>query len=70
MVYGVWCMVYGVWCMVYGVNLPQMPPDFGGSGTGVDQRNHLFAPGLPPEWTAVERIRHSYASQGQILALA
>ena len=30
------------------VNLPQMPPDSGSICTGVDQKTHLFAPGLPP----------------------
>jgi len=33
------------------VNLPQMPPIRSGICMGVDQRNHLFALGLPPEWT-------------------
>ena len=27
-----------------------MPPDSGGICLGVDSRNHLFAPGLPPGW--------------------
>ena len=30
------------------VNLPQTPPLRGGIRMGVDQRNHPFAPGLPP----------------------
>ena len=34
------------------VNLPQMPPDSGGIWVGVDQRNHPFAPDLPPGWLA------------------
>ena len=32
------------------VNLPQMLPDSGGICTGVDVRNHRFAPGLPLGW--------------------
>ena len=39
------------WSQVEGksqVNLPQMPPLQGGICMGVDQRNHLFFPGLPP----------------------
>ena len=39
------------WSRVEGksqVNLLQMPPLRGGIGMGVDERNHLFAPGLPP----------------------
>ena len=38
----------------FEVNLPHMPPDFGGVCMGVDLRNHRFAPGLPPGWLRCE----------------
>jgi len=32
------------------VTLPQMLPPEGSISMGVDQRNHVFAPGLSPGW--------------------
>ena len=48
------------WSRVEGksqVNLPQMPPLRGGICMGVDYKNHLFVPGLPPRRLTMARDR-------------
>ena len=46
------------------MNHPQLPPDSGGICMGVDYRNHLFAPGLPPgRFPALEAMGSCWAAE-------
>jgi len=40
------------------VNLPQMPPNYGGICIRADLGNHRFAPGLPPGWVGKHKCEH------------